>query len=186
MGAVLGLLGITFPSQHAVIDVWPSPVQDSKKGIALSSASDEIQLIGFQSLDHYVKWSILKRVLRTCTPGSIAHDTGMAIADIRDTSFADRRNGVLYQARKWLHKDLFQPTSVDEFGRSESRAELFDSLRQQDENFSISLMLALLNLGHQMASTIGALSGTVAAELKLVEPHSKEVSTLWAECGIAN
>lgn len=185
MSAVLGLFGITFPTQNTVLDVWPSPSKVEKKAKTHVVPADvnEIQIIAFQSLDHYVKWSILKRILRTCSPDSLAHTTGLAIADIGDTTFAERRNKVHYQAGKWLHKDLFEPLNSQTFGRSASEEILFDSLRQQDEHFSISLMLAMLNLSHRMASNIGALSGTIAAELALTKPYIDDVKRLWAGCG---
>jgi hypothetical protein len=184
LNATLGFLGITFPSQNALIDVWPSQSGDTKPG-ELSKESSEILVIGFQSLDHYMKWAILKRVLSTCSSGSLASETGEALRLIADVQFAERRNAIHYRAANWWHADLFSPFADVGYGKVATKEKLFDALQQVGDGFSVALMLAMLNLAHQMATTISAGSVTVEQELNLLGRHTKKISSLWKDCGIA-
>lgn len=180
MGATLGFLGISFPTPNALVDVFPSAENSTKN--ELPKDEHEIQLIGFQSLDHYVKWAILQRVLRNCDADSLPRILGNALSAVPDHEFARRRNSVFYQTG-WLRGDLFVPLTDPHFGKPSSEAELFDSLRQQDDNFGISLMLALLKLSYAMASQIGTLSATVAGDIALLAPHIKKVRQIWDVTG---
>lgn len=110
--------------------------------------SHACQLIRFKKLDHFHKWGVLKRVVR-----SIQGDRTTALRTLRDVlngrddkQFSTYRNQLHYQSDGWIYPDLFDDLDSPPFKIAESIQEMYDEMYKGTAAGGIFLMILLIEV----------------------------------------
>ena len=176
LGSILAFLGISNErdgSDFLVIDVW-SPVAKRKADIKLAEAYG-CQLIRFKTLDHFHKWALFKRVLRTLKIESpLVLTLKEALRSTDDKSFAVHRNTVHYNSRAWLFDDLLADQTAQGVMPAASLQEVHDSIYEGSYNGSVYLMCALIEFACMCAEALSS-SEVVKKEIDFLNRRESAV-----------
>ena len=161
------------------MDVWPGINESAtNRQKAAYKIGSECQIIQHSPLQHYHRWGILKRTLRTLTQSPIDGSWINAINDIEDKDFAKPRNRLHYN-NTWNFSDLhtfFTPLDYLNFSSPVSHAV---ELNPANPRFSIYLATSLLSVACNLLKDIGLTATAVRAEFELVS-NSCDYSRLTA------
>lgn len=172
MEGVLGLLGVSIvqvENRWVIVDVWPE-VRDgaSKRERTTYELGSDIVLISAPNPDHYHRWAILQRVLRTLSNPPILTEVIDGLDSPAYKDFARQRNTLHYRC-KWLLEDLFELLTIDGFGQPSTKEDLLEIVASQKDDFSLVLSMLLLNLGSRLLGDLAASAPMVDAELRLLQ-----------------
>jgi hypothetical protein len=173
LGSILAFVGITVErhdNNFILIDVWATPDSRGTRRSGLSLDSEETyQLVRFKTLDHFQKWAILKRVLRTLKIKSpLVQLTSEALAPHDEKSFAKYRNFVNYNSGGWLSNDLLANDPSGPVVPAKSEHEIFDEIYAGTPLGTVYLMCALTEIACMFAGDLAA-SGVVEEEVLRLE-----------------
>lgn len=173
LGSILAFVGITVErhdNNFILIDVWATPDSRRKNKSGLSFDDEETyQLVRFKTLDHFQKWAILKRVLRTLTIKSqLVQLISQAIAHHDEKSFAKHRNLVNYSSGCWLSGDLLVNDPNGPVVPAKSEQDIFNEIYAGTPLGTVYLMCALTEIACMFASDLAA-SGVVEEEVLRLE-----------------
>lgn len=183
LGSILAFLGLTVErhdNNFILVDVWhvdPSsrrypPVFGGTK------SHERYQFVRFKTLDHFHKWAILKRLLRTLSSSSRLAGLLKTALEVRDDKdFARHRNTVNYQSGGWLANDLLQYDPSGPVRPAQSMGALFEEISQGSISGTVYLMCALVELACEFARKLDS-SQLIAQELVLLDRRSPALRTL--------
>lgn len=101
----------------------------------------------FKQLDHYQKWALLKRILRTITIRCELVELLRAGLEVHnDLRHAFHRNEVLYQARAWLSLDLCADVPSGPIIPVTSKDSMYDEIFAGSVSGTVYLSFALVEL----------------------------------------
>ncbi|WP_186272013.1 hypothetical protein [Burkholderia gladioli] len=166
LGSVMAFLGLTVQrheNDFIVIDVWPDAGDVQKISKKIRGENDFYHFLRFRTLDHFHKWAMLKRLLRTMESESrlvvLLRD---ALAERDDKEFARHRNVVHYQSAGWIAGDLICPSEDGPIKRARSAQDLFDGIYAGTPSGTVYLMCVLIELCCEFA--VGLQSSQVVSE----------------------
>jgi len=162
LASIMGFLGLTTErdgNNFILVDVWEP---GEKKSTSLTKSSVETyKFIRFKSLDHFHKWAILKRLLRTLKSRSpLAEFLSNAINDLDIKSFALHRNTVHYQSTGWLADDLLKDNLPGIISAAKTPQDLYNEIFKGTITGTVFLMCCLVELASEFANyffTLGIL-----------------------------
>ena len=184
LASVLAFLGIVEArdrSQHITIDVW-APCETPRpksKGILLTPP-ENYQLIRWQSLDHFHKWAILKRVLRTLKIQSpLIHQLSNSLEGVNDRELASHRNKVHYSVEGWLTGDLLHDDVAGPIRPAATAEAAFQDIYENSISGTVYLMTALIEVACMFAQHLHT-STVLTEEIALLE-RRKTVAKSFSE-----
>lgn len=105
-------------------------------------------ILKFKKLDHFHKWAVLKRVVR-----SIQGDKTKALRTLRDVlngkddkQFAAYRNTLHYQSDGWIYSDLLNDLEQPPFKLADSIQEMYEEMYKGTAAGGIFLMVLLIEM----------------------------------------
>lgn len=181
LGSILAFLGITVvrdKNDFMLIDVWSEDVQPQKKRSSQINVPHETyQFIRFQKLDHFHKWAILKRVLRTFTAKSqLVQLLSEVLNDLDDKSFAKHRNSVHYESNCWLSNDLLVSDLHGPVKPAQSSTDLFNDIYSGNPVGTIYLMCALVEVACMFLSDLK--TNSISEETRHLDSRLQSLRTL--------
>lgn len=176
MEALLMLLGISIVevnNKTIVIDIWPEvDSKASKKEKALYKLGSEIQYIAHSRIEHYHRWAILKRVLRTLSDSPLSNDFINAICEIDDKKFAKQRNRLHY-SNTWIFDDLHSSFSSISYCRFQLPFSLAERLDPDHIDFTVVLATTLFSSAASLLASLSTISPLIASERNLLDSACK-------------
>ncbi|SEB03138.1 hypothetical protein [Paraburkholderia sartisoli] len=182
LASIMCFLGMTVEradNDFVLVDVWGATQDEvnGKRGPA-NRETEAYQFLRFKTLDHFHKWAILKRVLRTLDTASplvvLLRD---ALNEHDDKEFARYRNTVNYQSAGWIANDLLEVDFQGPIKQAQSSQDLFNEIFSGTASGAVYLMCALIELVCQFATEL-AKSGMLAPELALLDRRLPALKTL--------
>lgn len=190
LGSIMAFLGVTVErhdNNFILVDVWhvDNSATNHRSGVTSTRSHERYQFLRFKTLDHFHKWAILKRLLRTLNTSSKLADLLQSALEVRDDKdFARYRNTVNYQSGGWLAQDLLQYDPLGPVRPAQSMGSMFDEISQGSISGSIYLMCALIELACEFAKKLGG-SQVISQELTLLDRRSPALRMLsdfdWAD-----
>lgn len=181
LSSLMCFLGITIErdgNDFILIDVWGASSAEEIKKQGLKGESEVYHFVRFKTLDHFHKWAILKRLLRTLDGNfPLIVLLNEAINGRDDKDFARHRNRVHYDSDGWLANDLLQPDHGEFVKQAHSPQDLFDEIVAGSPSGTVYLMCALIELACQFANELRS-SGILADEHVLLERRRSAVQTM--------
>lgn len=184
LNSILSFFGITIErsdNNFILIDVWGASTPEEAKKQGLPKGEWELCLfLRFSALDHFHKWAILKRLLRTLDGGNtLATQLSEAVNNLGDKEFARHRNTVHYASNGWIAKDLHQPDAAGPIKQAKSFQTIYDEIVDGTASGTVYLMCALIELACMFARQLDQ-AGPLAGELALLERRRQYAETLAA------
>ena len=181
LSSLMCFLGITIErdgSDFILIDVWGASSPDEIRKQGLRGEGEVYQFVRFKTLDHFHKWALLKRMLRTLDGNfPLIVLLSEAINGRDDKDFARHRNRVHYDSDGWLASDLLQPDHGDFVKQAQSPQGLFEEILAGSPSGTVYLMCALIELASQFANELRG-SGILAEEHTLLDRRRSAVERL--------
>lgn len=169
LGGIMSFLGLTVErsdNNFILIDVWADP------------PSDKYRFIRFKSLDHFHKWAILKRLLRTLNADSrLLVFVSEGIQGLDEKSFAKHRNEVFYKPSGWLADDLIRPNLDGPIKLADNSQHLYDEIYGCSTVGTVYLMCALIELACEFADRLFE-KGVLQDEKKLLDRRHAAMTSL--------
>ncbi|MDB5870885.1 MAG: hypothetical protein JWQ07_327 [Ramlibacter sp.] len=171
MEALLQLLGVgivEISDRTMLVDLWPSVEQRlSRKNRESYILGSEVHLLHINRVDHYHRWAVFKRVLRTLSNAPIEAGLINALQEIDDKEFARQRNRLQYKT-SWTFGDLHTSTSSLTYCRFRTPPPLLDRLDVDNEDFSLVLATLLFSSSVGLLSALATHAPAIASEKELL------------------
>ncbi|MEK7919215.1 hypothetical protein AAB988_16405 [Burkholderia contaminans] len=168
LGSIFCFLGLTIErsdNDFVLIDVWGSESSATNNNIQ----TERYHFLRFKTLDHFHKWAILKRLIRTLDSDTpLVRLLREAIDGQDDKQFARHRNTVNYDSSGWLAEDLLAVDHAGPIQQAQSAQEMFDAIYDGTPAGTVYLMCALIELACQLAMSLHA-SGVLPGEKILLD-----------------
>lgn len=172
MEAMLMLLGIAIVevnNKTISLDIWPDvDNKATKKERALYKLGSEIQCISHSRFEHYHRWAVLKRILRTLIESPLSGEFINAICDIDDKQFARQRNKLHY-SNVWMFDDLHTSVSPISYCRFQPPPSLIARLDPDHQDFTVVLATTLFSGAASLLSSLANISTLIADERDLLD-----------------
>lgn len=173
LGSILCFLGLTVEradNDFILIDVWSkNTAEKSVRGSLSRENPEHYHFLRFKTLDHFHKWAILKRLIRTLKSDlplvPLLHE---AIEGLNDKEFSRHRNTVNYQSAGWIAEDLLIADQNGPIRQAQSIHELFEEIYSGSPSGTVYLMCVLIELACQFAAKLHA-AGVLPEEKPLLE-----------------
>ena len=165
---ILGVAVVEVNNKTLVLDVWPEIQKPAnKKAIQSYKLGSEIQYVCHRRIEHYHRWAILKRVLRTLDNSPIDGAFINAINDIEDKAFAKQRNSLHY-SNQWPFNDMHAYYSPISYCRFQSAPSLIERLDPDHQDFTVTLATTLFSNAASLLSSLARSSALMKDELNLL------------------
>lgn len=172
MEALLLLLGVVIlevENKTMHIDVWPEVAKDAtsreKREYELGQ---ECQIVRHDRIEHYHRWAILKRVLRTLVNSPVPAAVINGLQSVDDKDFARQRNDLHYSTT-WKFDDMHVFMSPLEFCRFQLGAGPLECMDPAGPNFTAALAMTLLSGASSLLGSLGAISPSMMSEHNLLD-----------------
>ena len=150
IGSILAFVGISIErdqNNFILVDVWAKSSDANKKRQLNLSPPEVYQFVRFKQLDHYQKWALLKRILRTISIRCELVELLRAGLEVHgDLQHANHRNEVLYQSRAWLSLDLCKDIPTGPIVAVTSKDSMYDEIYSGSVPGTVYLGFALVEL----------------------------------------
>lgn len=182
LGSILAFLGITMErhdSNFILVDVWgvDSSVKKRKNSIDIGDI-ETYQFIRFKTLDHFHKWAILKRLLRTLDyKSSLVELVRAGLEPHDEKKFAQYRNQVHYNSDAWLSNDLLADDVSGPIKQAQTAQDIFNEIFAGTPTGTVYLMAALIEIACMFAEKLSA-SATVKAEIIQLNRRKHALKTI--------
>lgn len=172
MEAMLRILGVAIiraNNKNIVVDVWPEVEKgSSNKTKRLYKLGMETQWVCYAHVDHFHRWAILKKVLRTLDNSPISNELINTLVSLDDKDFARQRNNLHY-SNTWLFPDLHAYCSAISYCKFSQEKALIEYLDPIDQNFTVVLASFLLSANAALLAFLGQTSSLIKEEWKLLD-----------------
>tara|TARA_A100000171_G_scaffold44677_1_gene47710 strand:- start:801 stop:1823 length:1023 start_codon:yes stop_codon:yes gene_type:complete len=150
LGSIMCLLGLTVERHNndfILLDVWganPHLVGDLPH---TDYPQDQIHFIRFKTLDHYHKWALLKRTLRTLeTDLPLVTFLNEALTGRDEKEFSKHRNNVHYISNHWIADDLLEIDPHGPVRKANTCQHVYEHIVQGTPAGAVYLMCGLIEL----------------------------------------
>jgi hypothetical protein len=171
MEALLQLLGVgivEISNRTMLVDLWPSVDPSlSKKNRANYVHGSEVHLLHVSRVEHYHRWAVFKRVLRTLSNSPIDGALVNALQEIEDKEFARQRNQLQYKT-SWTFPDLHASCSSRTYSRYRAAPALVERLDVANDDFGLVLANFLFAGGVSLLSNLAVHAPAIASEKELL------------------
>lgn len=182
LGSILAFLGITVErheNDFILVDVWGTDPNFKRAKGDIDVGDPEIyQFIRFKSLDHFHKWAILRRLLRTLDiKSALVQLVRDGLEPHDDKRFAYHRNQVHYQSAIWLSGDLLIDDVNGPIKQAQSPQDIFDDIYAGTPSGTVYLMAALIEIACMFAEQLSN-SETAKAEIAQLNRRKRALKVI--------